>query len=81
MIHSSNITPLAVTKQTIPVELLERVNLIFRLESWIEADRLEWIGILQRQIERDNVPVSELITTLDAHLDRWHPEWRGRNAA
>jgi hypothetical protein len=59
-------------RATIPADLLTRVNLICRLESWVEVDRLEWIDILQRQIDNDKTPPAELVATLDAHLDRWH---------
>ncbi|HJV07268.1 MAG TPA: hypothetical protein VJ642_08240 [Chromobacteriaceae bacterium] len=56
----------------LPADLLERANLICRLEQWPEADRLEWLDILRRQIDRDRVPVHELVATLDAHLAVHH---------
>lgn len=57
---------------TLPADLLERVNLICQLERWAEADREEWLTLLRRQIDRDRVPVPELVATLDAHLARHH---------
>lgn len=52
----------------LPADLLERVNLICRLEQWPAADRAEWLGILRRQVEQDGTPVCELVACLDAHL-------------
>ncbi|MTD33442.1 hypothetical protein [Paludibacterium denitrificans] len=57
---------------TLPADLLERTNLICQRERWPEADRVEWLDILRRQIDRDHVPVPELVATLDAHLARHH---------
>ena len=57
---------------TLPTDLLERANLICQLEQWPEADRLEWLDILRRQIDRDRVPVHELVACLDAHLAVHH---------
>ncbi len=56
----------------LPADLLERVNLICRLEQWPAADRAEWLGILRRQIEQDGTPVRELVACLDAHLAKHH---------
>ncbi|WP_146042095.1 hypothetical protein [Chromobacterium sinusclupearum] len=57
---------------TLPADLLERVNLICHLERWPSTDRAEWLGMLRAQIERDGVPVAELVAALDAHLERHH---------
>ena len=57
----------------LPADLMERVNLICRLEQWPAADRAEWLGILRRQIEQDGTPVRELVACLDAHLAKHHP--------
>jgi hypothetical protein len=59
---------------TLPANLLERVNLITQLEAWPAPDKQEWADILCRQIDRDGVPVAELVACLDAHLARWHPK-------
>ncbi len=56
----------------LPADLLERVNLICSLGHWAPAERAEWLGMLRAQIERDGVPVAELVATLDAHLARHH---------
>ncbi|MBT2866549.1 hypothetical protein JQK19_04775 [Chromobacterium violaceum] len=56
----------------LPSDLLERVNLICNLERWPSAGRAEWLGMLRAQIERDGVPVAELVAALDAHLNRHH---------
>lgn len=58
----------------LPADLMERVNLICRLEQWLAADRAEWLGILRQQIERDGAPVRELVACLDAHLAKHHPD-------
>ncbi|TCW29529.1 hypothetical protein [Gulbenkiania mobilis] len=57
---------------SLPADLLARANLICQLEQWPEADRLEWLDILRRQIDRDGVPVPELVACLDAHLAVHH---------
>ncbi|WP_146176575.1 hypothetical protein [Chromobacterium sp. Panama] len=55
-----------------PFDLLERVDLICRLEGWDTASRAEWLDILRRQIERDDVPATELVSCLDTHLAQHH---------
>ena len=70
------VTAVAIRQPTpapaLPADLLERVNLICRLEQWPAADRAEWLGILRRQIEQDGTPVRELVACLDAHLAKHH---------
>ncbi|MDE1714500.1 hypothetical protein PWG14_18510 (plasmid) [Chromobacterium amazonense] len=62
----------ALPRQRLSVDLLQRVNLICRLERWPSADRAEWLGMLRAQIERDGVPPAMLVSTLDSHLARHH---------
>ena len=56
----------------LPADLLEQVNLICRLEQWPAADRVEWLGILRRQLEQDGTPVRGLVACLDTHLAKHH---------
>ncbi len=52
----------------LPADLLERAN----LEQWPAADRVEWLGILRRQLEQDGTPVRGLVACLDTHLAKHH---------
>lgn len=75
-ISAGLVTALAIGQPTpapaLPADLLERVNLICQMERWPDGDKQELCDMLHRQIERDGVPVRELVALLDAHLARHH---------